>query len=147
MYMGFRAHNSLSGCQEELERAVKFTLPPPFYFAARILLYRPVHRTNKKSTSRWKVRNTRLRYIKTTSDLVQWAVAIPWSWTGLEAQLNVLGTGAIAILASYVERRQLHHAGDILAFVNFSEAIKGLHYQIPWGIQTKPMQECKVRKS
>jgi hypothetical protein len=63
MYMGFRAHNSLSVCQEELERAVKFTLPPPFYFTAHILLYRPVHRTNKKSTSRWKVHNTRLRYI------------------------------------------------------------------------------------
>jgi hypothetical protein len=51
-------------CQDELERAVKFTLPPPFYFTARILLYRPVHRTNKKSTSRWKVRDTRLRYLK-----------------------------------------------------------------------------------
>jgi hypothetical protein len=51
--------------EKELERAVKFALLPPFYFTARILLYHPVHRTNKKSTPCWKVRNTRLRYIKT----------------------------------------------------------------------------------
>ncbi len=80
MYMSFRAHiyvyvwvsGPTTVCVyvwrvKEIERAVMFTLPPPFYFTARTLLYRPVHRTNKKSTPRWKVRNTRLRYIKSIS--------------------------------------------------------------------------------
>ncbi len=57
---GFRAHNSLCVCVEgERDRE-----GGNVYFTARTLLYRPVHRTNKKSTPRWKVRTTRLRYIK-----------------------------------------------------------------------------------